>query len=189
MNIGQPIKELGDINYEPLRDKILSLSDKEWDDNAIRQETFDLHKNTSSLIMIFCDGWPELTITKESGWNHLAEIAMPMMEGIIENHYKPGGTIIRAMAAKLFAGQRITPHVDKHPSFHIAHRIHIPITTNAHVRFTLAGRPFQLQLGKAYEVNNQSTHSVMNRGKEDRITFIFDYMPEDIKSMAKNLKN
>ena len=88
MNIGRPIKELGDINYEPLRDKILSLSDKEWDDNAIRQETFDVHKNTSSLIMIFCDGWPELTITKESGWNHLAEIAMPMMEGIIKNHYK-----------------------------------------------------------------------------------------------------
>ena len=93
------------------------------------------------------------------------------------------------MAAKLFAGQRITPHVDKHPSFHIAHRIHIPITTNDHVRFTLAGRPFQLELGKAYEVNNQSTHSVMNRGKEDRITFIFDYMPEDIRSMAKNLKD
>ena len=91
------------------------------------------------------------------------------------------------MAAKLYAGERITPHVDKHPSFHIAHRIHIPITTNEHVRLTIAGRPYQLQLGRAYEVNNQSTHSVMNRGKDDRITFIFDYMPPEIRAKAKSL--
>ena len=109
------------------------------------------------------------------------------MDEIITNHYEPGGMIIRAMAAKLFAGERITPHTDKHPSFHVAHRIHIPITTNDHVRFTIGGRPFNLKVGKAYEVNNQSTHSVMNRGDEDRITFIFDYMPPAIKSKAKSL--
>ena len=78
-----------------------------------------------------------------------------LVNQIIENYYQPGGMIIRAMAAKLFAGERITPHTDKHPSFHIAHRIHIPITTNYQVRFTLAGRPFHLELGKVYEVNNR----------------------------------
>ena len=31
--------------------------------------------------------------------------------------------------------------------------------------------------GKAYELNNQLVHSVVNMGKEDRITFIFDYVP------------
>ena len=41
------------------------------------------------------------------------------------------------------------------------------------------GRPNQLQPGNAYEINNQKTHSVMNKGKEDRITFIFDYVPAD----------
>ena len=39
------------------------------------------------------------------------------------------------------------------------------------------GRARQLEVGQAYEINNQMTHSVMNSGKEDRITFIFDYMP------------
>ena len=47
-------------------------------------------------------------------------------------------------------------------SFHIAYRIHIPITTNDLVRFTIGGRPFHLEVGKVYEVNNQNTHSVMN---------------------------
>jgi hypothetical protein len=42
------------------------------------------------------------------------------------------------------------------------------------------GRPHQLQVGQAYEINNQKTHSVINRGTEDRITFIFDYVPPQV---------
>jgi hypothetical protein len=33
--------------------------------------------------------------------------------------------------------------------------------------------------GEAYEINNQKSHSVMNKGTDDRITFIFDYVPKD----------
>ena len=39
------------------------------------------------------------------------------------------------------------------------------------------GQPYQLEVGKAYEINNQKTHSVMNKGNEERINFIFDYVP------------
>ena len=146
MDIGTPLRDLGEINAEPLIDSILSLGEESWNENLSRQEMFDVHKKTSSLVMIFCDGWPELVVSKEKAWDHLAEAAVPLMDEIIKKHYQPGGTIIRAMAAKLFAGERITPHTDKHPSFHIAHRIHIPITTNDLVRFTIGGRPFHLSL-------------------------------------------
>ena len=81
------------------------------------------------------------------------------------------------MAANLLAGGRINPHFDSHSSFRLSHRIHVPITTNPRVRFTIDGRPFQLKVGQAYEINNQKTHSVINSGSEDRITFIFDYLP------------
>jgi hypothetical protein len=53
----------------------------------------------------------------------------------------------------------------------------VPITTNSRVRFMLDGRPYKFEVGKAYEINNQKNHSVMNKGKEDRISFIFDYVP------------
>jgi aspartyl/asparaginyl beta-hydroxylase (cupin superfamily) len=102
---------------------------------------------------------------------------VPLMHDIIRKHYPPGGTIIRAMAAKLAAGGKIKPHHDKHPSFHCGHRIHVPITTNPRVRFMIEGRPYQFTVGQAYELNNQKQHSVMNKGTEDRITFIFDYVP------------
>jgi len=55
----------------------------------------------------------------------------------------------------------------------------VPITTNNRVRFTIDGKPCRLTPGNAYEINNQKTHSVINSGKDDRITFIFDYMPPD----------
>jgi len=99
------------------------------------------------------------------------------MHDIIERHYPKGGTIIRAMAAKLLAGGKITPHTDTHHSFHIGHRIHVPITTNPRVRFMIDGRPHRFEVGKAYEINNQMNHSVANKGSDDRITFIFDYVP------------
>ena len=42
------------------------------------------------------------------------------------------------------------------------------------------GKPYRMEIGQAYEINNQKTHSVINSGSEDRITFIFDYMPPDV---------
>jgi hypothetical protein len=132
-----------------------------------------------SIVLVFTDGsdWPKSTVQKEPGWDRLADVAVPLMHAIIDKHYPKGGTIIRAMAAKLLAGGRIDPHHDQHPSFHCGHRIHIPITTNSRVRFMIDGRPYQFKVGEVYELNNQKQHSVMNKGTEDRITFIFDYVP------------
>ena len=177
MNIGEPIKELGDIDYMPLRDKILSLDANTWDENVSRQEMFDVHKKTSSLVLVFCDGWPEMTVSKEVAWDYLADSAVPLMDQIINKHYEPGGMIIRAMAAKLLPGENIASHWDSHPSFRCGHRIHLPIKTNSRVRFNIDGFPYQFDVGEAYELNNQKTHSVINKGAEERIHFIFDYVP------------
>ena len=131
--------------------------------------------------MLFTDGsgWPNIEISKQPGWDRLVDVAVPVMHHIVDNFYPAGGTIIRAMAAKLSAGGIIKPHIDTHPSFRHGHRIHIPITTNPRVRFMIDGRPYQLEVGQAYEINNQKRHSVMNKGVEDRVTFIFDYVPPD----------
>ncbi len=43
------------------------------------------------------------------------------------------------------------------------------------------GRPYRLEVGQAYEINNQKMHSVLNKGGEDRINFIFDYVPPGAK--------
>jgi len=181
MDIDAPIKTLGTLDVEALKHEILTLEDKAWHEHDYRQTEYDVHSYTQSIVMMFTDGsgWPNIEISKEPGWDRLAEVAVPVMHHIVDNYYPTGGTIIRAMAAKLLAGGIIKPHVDSHPSFRHGHRIHIPITTNPRVRLMIDGRPYQLEVGQAYEINNQKRHSVMNKGAEDRVTFIFDYVPPD----------
>ena len=186
VDIGEPLKDLGAVDIGPLREAILGLEPAAWLEQTQRQQEYDVHRYTQSIVLVFTDGtgWPAITVTKEPGWDHLADVAVPVMHDLIARFYPPGGTIIRAMAAKLLAGAVIKPHRDAHPSFHSSHRIHVPITTGSRVRFIIDGRPYQLQVGKAYELNNQLLHSVMNKGTGDRVTFIFDYAPPDVLGRA-----
>ena len=179
MDIGEPIKSLGQVDMDALRERILDQEQGAWYEQEQRQNEYDVHRYTESIVLVFTDGtgWPNIEVSKQPGWDRLVEGALPLMHGIISDFYPAGGTIIRAMAAKLLAGGKIRPHRDAHPSFHFSHRIHVPITTNPRVRFMIDGRPFRLEVGQAYEINNQKVHSVMNKGAEDRITFIFDYVP------------
>ena len=180
MDIGALIRDLGPVDAAALRDAIVSLDDPVWREEEVRQKKYqDVHYDTESVILIFCDhdDWPNIDLVKGAGWERLAHLALPLMHDIIGRFYPKGGTIIRAMAAKLKAGKAITPHTDNHASFRRSHRIHVPVTTNNKVRFMIEGRPHRLEIGNAYEVNNQKRHSVLNSGNEDRITYIFDYVP------------
>ena len=179
MDIDVPLRELGGIDTTALRGTILDQEDAAWHEDEYRQQSYDVHDQTQSIVLVFTDGsnWPNCDVHKEPGWERLADVAVPIMHEIIEKHYLGGGTIIRAMAAKLLAGGKIKSHYDVHPSFNCGHRIHVPITTNPRVRFMIDGRPYKLKVGQVYEINNQKLHSVMNKGTEDRITFIFDYVP------------
>jgi len=181
MDIETPLRELGPFDSSALANAILTQESEAWREELHRQESYDVHRDTESIVMVFTelDDWPNITIKKEPGWDRLVNVAVPVMHEIIGRFYPKGGTIIRAMAAKLLVGGKIKPHRDSHPSFHLGHRIHIPIKTNPRVRFMIDGRPYRLQVGQAYEINNQKNHSVMNKGAEDRITFIFDYLPPE----------
>lgn len=180
LNIDTPLRELGDVDSAALVRAILALDEDAWLADTRRQNAYEVHRQTHSVVLVFCDGpMDNLVVSKAEGWDRLAGDAVPLMHDLIARHYSPGGTIIRAMAAKLLAGGRINPHFDSHASFRHSHRIHVPVTTNPRVRFMIDGKPFHMEVGKAYEINNQMTHSVMNTGGDDRITFIFDYMPAE----------
>ncbi len=180
MNIDVPLRELGAVPIEALRDAILAQDEAAWAENEKRQDSYEVHRQTRSIVLVFCDNkWPELAVSRERGWDRLSAVAVPVMHELIRRAYPPGGTVIRSMVALLPPGGRIAPHFDAHQTFRVSHRIHVPITTNPRVRFMIDGRPYQFQVGQAYELNNQLTHSVMNSGKEGRITFIFDYLPPD----------
>ena len=181
MDISEPQRYLGEVDVNALSQCILSQDANAWTEQLIRQQSYEVHQDTESIVMLFCDEtWPDGDVHREVGWDRLANDAMPLIDHIIETYYNPGGIVLRAMAAKLKAGGRINPHVDALQSFHMGHRIHLPITTNEAVRFMIEGKPYRFEVGNAYEINNQKSHSVMNMSKEDRISFIFDYVPPEL---------
>jgi hypothetical protein len=178
MDIAVAHKCLGEFDINGLRDAILAQEPVAWHELESRQKSYDVHVDTHSIVLLFCDeSWPEGEIYRQPGWDRLSSAALPVIDQIIERCYPPGGTLLRAMAARLKSQGRIRPHRDSLHSFHLGHRIHVPITTNPGVRFMIEGKPYPFEVGRAYELNNQKKHSVMNMGREDRISFIFDYVP------------
>ncbi len=181
MDIDVPLRELGAIDATDLLEAILGQEDIAWYEDETRQKSFYVHDRTRSIVLISLDDskWPDRSVHTGPGWERLADVAVPVMQEIIKQHYPTGGEVVRAVAASLQAGKNIQAHTDIHQSFHCAHRIHVPISTNPKVWFSIDGQPYQFQVGQAYEINNQKQHSVMNKGDEVRITFIFDYIPPD----------
>ena len=156
MDIATIYKPLGQYSIDELRSVILSQPDEAWSEQTLRQNTYEVHKDTTSIVMLFCDeSWPDGKVHKDKGWSRLADAATPVIDAILQQHYQPGGMVIRAMAAKLKPQGQIHPHTDSLHSFHLGHRIHVPITTNPAVRFTIDGKPFPFAVGQAYEINNQ----------------------------------
>ena len=182
LHASERTRDLGPAPCAALLDTVLDLDEAAWTAKEYRQKSFNVHRNTQSIVLCFIDldQWPSLAIMRDVGWERLGDSAEPVMETVVSRCYPPGGLVIRAMAVRLPAGARITPHVDEHESLRLSHRIHLPLVTNPRVRFFIDGVPHRFEVGRAVEVNNQLSHSVMNDGASDRIHFIFDYLPPDL---------
>ncbi len=181
MDINSTVRELGQIRSAPaLASAVFQLPEDVWSENKIRQENYKVHRQTQSLVLIFCEGeWPEVDIQLRESWNHLSKYAVPVMREILDAYYVHGGAILRAMVAKLFPHGTIDSHIDRHPSFASAHRIHVPLVTNPDVIFQVDGKQITMNAGYGYEINNQKVHAVHNGGEISRLHFIFDYAPPD----------
>ena len=98
MNIEGLVRELGTVDSAALIQAVLAQEDAAWNEDNYRQETYEVHRQTESIVLVFVDmdDWPKFEVRKEPGWDRLAEVAFPVMHDIIGRCYPPGGTIIRA---------------------------------------------------------------------------------------------
>ena len=110
MDIKEAQRYLGEVDVQTLGEAILAQEPQAWTEQLIRQQTYEVHQDTESIVLLFCDeSWPEGEIHRESGWDRLAEVAMPVIDHIINTYYTPGGTLLRAMVAKLKRGVALAP--------------------------------------------------------------------------------
>ncbi len=175
MKLDTPVRTLGPVNHLPLKAAVEAVDPAVWLEDTLRQQSFEQHMATQSIILMFATGWPQVKVEKRKGWDYFSETAIPLMMEAVGDRYPPGGLILRAMVAKLVSGGEITEHMDGHGTFDISHRIHVPLVTNDQVDFKVRGVNHKLAEGVAYEISNVDYHGVSNRSAEDRIHFIFDY--------------
>src|SRR4030095_11520552 len=98
MDIGMPIRCFGKVDMEPLREAILAQDEVAWNENVQRQRDYEVHEQTRSIVLLFAEvkDWPSVEVTKEPGWNRLAETAIPVIHAIGRNRYPPRGRILHA---------------------------------------------------------------------------------------------
>ena len=82
MDIGVPLRDLGEYDVAPLRDVILALGEEAWLGNTYRQQEYEVHQQTQSIVMVFTDGsgWPDIEVRREPGWDLLAATAVPLTD-------------------------------------------------------------------------------------------------------------
>jgi hypothetical protein len=178
MQIDTPIRPLGPVNATQLTERVLATDEGAWYADHRRQDEYEVHAETQSIILAFFSGWPEVTVSHAQGWDGFADVAMPVIDALVARHYPPGGLLLRIVLARLLPGKRIDLHYDRHPSFSIAHRIHVPLVTNPDVEFIVGTERLALRPHHAFELNNKLPHSVSNRGATARVHLIFDYAPD-----------
>lgn len=177
MQIETPIRPLSYVDSGRLIERVAGTDESAWYADNRRQDDYEVHAETQSIILVFFSGWPEVRVAHASGWDAFADVAVPIMEELVRKHYPPGGMVLRAVLARLLPNRRIEPHWDKHPSFSVAHRIHVPLLTNPDVEFIVGTERIATEPHHAFELNNKMPHSVTNRGECARIHLIFDYAP------------
>ena len=103
MDIEGLIRELGPVDIAQLSETILAQEEAAWHEDSYRQETYEVHRQTESIVMVFTEleNWPKIDVRKEPGWDRLVDVAVPVMHDIIKRHYPPGGFIMDLMRSVL----------------------------------------------------------------------------------------
>ena len=174
-------RELGEIPPDELARIKQAVADwpaEDWDSQT-RQREFRAHEYTSAIILCFGPDDDIGAARFTSAWPHWQALLNPLLQRITRTHFGDGGMIVRLMIVRLYAGEKVAPHIDDLPVLHRTHRVHIPIQTSKSIVFVVGNEVVRMREGQVVEINNQREHFVVNASKSDRIHLVFDYAAAD----------
>jgi mannose-6-phosphate isomerase-like protein (cupin superfamily) len=115
--------------------------------------------------------YPDPSATKEYSYTPLLQ-SCEYTQTVIESFHCP---MLSVRFLRMEPGTVIKPHRDHTLSFEDGEvRLHIPVRTNELVEFISEGERLAMKEGECWYVNASLTHSVANRGTQDRIHLVID---------------
>jgi tetratricopeptide (TPR) repeat protein len=163
-----------DFDVSVLRNAIEQIPPAAWLESE-RERLFAVHKDTQSIQLVHFEDFKHEKPEYSNRFFNLQDALNPLVD-YVACYYQNNGFIVRLLVAKLLAGGRIPHHTDAGFSLLNCHRVHIPITTNDQVVFSVGGETKTMHCGEFWEINNGEEHAVDNGG-DDRIHIIIDWMP------------
>ncbi|MEI9803389.1 MAG: aspartyl/asparaginyl beta-hydroxylase domain-containing protein [Pseudolabrys sp.] len=137
-----------------LRD-VRGIGDAEWDvENEKKENNFSCFRQTRHIIGRFNNGPHPEGYHATAFWERWSDHLVPVMRTVAAHYDLAEADYSKVMLARLAAGGKVDSHSDIGVSNHLTHKIHVPLVTNKNVWFQVGGERFQLETGKAYELNN-----------------------------------
>jgi len=165
------------IDISSIKSKALEYTKENWDNYDYRQKTFDVHKQTKTIPLI----WDEKVQGNPKIYNESDKFKkeLDIIHTLLTNKIGPG-VIATAMLINLPAKKQIFRHIDSVKFFKAIHRIHIPIVTAPECFFEIDGEIKNIKEGEVVEIdNNNKYHSVQNHSDIDRIHLLVDWFHKD----------
>jgi len=163
------------VDVSSIRQKLAQCSEQQWAESG-RHNMYEPHRDTQAIMLMHDNDFRHSKPTYLPWFDTFKSDLEPLFQRFPE-FYKSQGYFVRVLFAKLSAGGTITPHIDRVPSLLNCHRVHLPITSNKDVWFSVGGESVNLPVGELIEINNATVHSVENNSDADRIHLIMDWVP------------
>jgi len=152
--------------------KVKKISKLEWGEFDFRQKTFEAHKFTQTVPVIFDKNF-QSTKTK---WYDLFQKELKDIENICVRHYGQG-KIVRVILTKLYSQKSIPPHIDSGHLLEGIRRIHIPLISNKKVLFVVDDEVKNMKVGEMLEIYNKNKKPSVNNNRDiDRVHFIVEFI-------------
>ena len=169
------IRPLGPVDIEPLETILKQLTENVWRmEDEHKPNKFVCFHHTRHMIFRFCSFQDIRLFHSKPAWRIWGRSLLPLMHQACAVFGFADPVYPKAMFASLAAGQRIDTHIDVYKASLHAHKIHVPVRTEAAANITVNKVVHHLHKGYAYEVNNRLPHGAYNGGFEDRVHFIFE---------------
>ena len=187
MNFEGNFRKIGQVDVAGLAKLVDDFSEQDWNAAAYRQQRYEVHRDTQTIGLVFDEDFRHSHPTRLPALQKFEEPLRPILE-LIADYYEGSeqgqelirefgyGYFIRATLVRLRAGGKIDSHTDNNFSLSHSHRVHVPLTSNEQVSFTVGKESRVLHPGEVVEINNRRRHSVANDGATERVHLILDFV-------------
>lgn len=167
---------LGVLNIQFWQQLVAALPDAKWQaDPTRRNKTMPVHYNTDTIPLMWDQDDTWRPATQHPDWhNWQCEQRLAPAVTLLQQQFGVG-ELFQAMLVRLLPGRAIIRHRDVSPYLVRCRRVHIPICSNAGVRFSIADEVRQLAEGEVWEINNAREHDVVNVGTSARVHLLLDW--------------